>query len=366
MQANLPPNDMVEARKIVIADFREPCPKDPTLLGEWLKSMRGAIGLTNAGVRWQETVYVARNHNPGFATVHVNELVSLQMVFDLRPPYPFPTWSYRDTRRMRRTVTLPQNIMARVSKTVYTYVKSKIPTELRRYHFGVVEDDGFGLVEALRTLECGESAQIEILEARQLALSCSELKDYPDFKADLQQLHQDWITAVHRGTIAGSDALSPRKLRKILTTCLSGVFPTLPAWLADPEHKDKDFTVHLAKATSLYQTIFASLKRKATESAELESSVSLYQKSENTADRNPYQQRNSERQSDNWNKRPRTDRQSQGRGDSTRTNMVDVVVQGFVKGHDDLLGLQEEADKSRTRKAKASWDTAMGPTGRCP
>jgi hypothetical protein len=326
MQAQAPNrNEMVEARKNQIADFREPCPKDPTLIGEWLKSMRGALGLSQAGVRWQEAVMIARLHNPGFATVHVDELVSLQMVFDLRPPYTYPTWTYRDTMNFRRTVTLPENIMARVSKTVYAFVKSKIPTELRRYHFGVAEDDGFGLIAALRKLECGEAEQIDILEARRQALKCPELKSFPDFKADLQQLHQDWIMAANRGTIVPSDALSPRKLREILTSCLSDVLPSFDTWLADPEHKNKDFITHLNKATSLYQTIFASLKRKAQASVDVESSTSLYHNSEDNYDRNlgaskpsggPWQRTSDriDRQTNSWNKRPRTDRYGKGKG----------------------------------------------------
>jgi hypothetical protein len=330
MQAQAPNiNEMVEARKVQVADFREPCPKDPTLIVEWLKNMRGAIGLTNAGVRWAETVFVPRQHNPGFATVHVNELIPLQIVFDMRPPYTFPTWDYRDTRNMRRRVTLPVNIMARVSKTVYTYVKSKIPTELRRYHFGVRQDDGFGLIAKLRKLECGEGDQIDILEARKLALSCPELKSFPNFKADLEQLYQDWFNAAEEGTIVQSDALSPRKLREILTICLSGVLPTFDTWLADPEHKNKDFLVHLEKATSLYQTIFTSLKRKAADSVAQESSVTLYHHEDNRDNKTASYQY---RQADTWNKRGRNDRNGPIQREFRDNSSVKGKGKGDVKG----------------------------------
>jgi hypothetical protein len=267
-------NNVVQARRQhletithrhgIAGGFRTMAPAVLDQVPDWLRKLRSKISSAESGVQWTAVM----QGNGVLPPLHIDTIVPYTMVFDVAQASEC-TVDVPGPAGMDIHLYVPEDVCKKLAKGVFSTILELVHYDQRHYYHGIRNDLGWALIKQIRGLQNGEGTKINFLEAQRRTLRCTELKDYPKFKASTSQLRLDWQEAVLNNDINHDDAWSARNIKNFLAENLADVFQgNMDRWNLDPANKDKTVPEALEYATSLYtaQYRIQDRKRKATES----------------------------------------------------------------------------------------------------
>ena len=165
------------------------CPAGLRERDHWLSQLQTKFAGTQSGVRWVEDGQVQllsctadqnffANGGQGNTrrSFMVDTLVKYSKAFS--PLGRRELVNLTDTNGVLCSVQPPQRILDAIGESVYSWVKPHVPLALKHLYDTIDVDDGYALLNNIRTKTDLSVEYIDTLHARLEALKCHDLKDY--------------------------------------------------------------------------------------------------------------------------------------------------------------------------------------------
>ena len=249
--------------KSITNGFRAHCPDEPLEIDDWVVKFHSSVSTAESGVQWTQTL---QPRQEGLPPLQVDVVVPYTKVFECAGPdqcfmtVPHPIQGHAPER-----LQVPSQICDKLAKGVYASVLNLIPYKNRRFYQGVENNDGWGLLQRLRSVTNDNGTHLDGLKSKRAKLSgtCNTLADFPIFKSELLQLVIDWQHAANQQLIIPSDTWSLGDTKQFVAEALSTVFEgKMEEWNNDPVNSGATVDTMIAKCVSLYLTGIRQNERK--------------------------------------------------------------------------------------------------------